>query len=127
MAFTLATNGLGHVNNIRVEEEEKADLFGMPMDDSDATLVYSWSGVIRRITITGTYAGTASTVSSFITTISALIDGEQGIGAGYAFASESTDVPASISWTVHLESFIYSWTDEYQSEITYTMKLIERA
>ena len=127
MAYTLATNTLGSVTSIKMQKVERGDDYGIPFSDSSATYVYSFDGVERRITITGVFTGTLTAIDTWIDTIEALVDGLQGAGTGYAFASGTTELPKSQSYTVHLEDFTYDWlVDDGLTSVKYTMKMIQR-
>jgi len=127
MAFTLNTTGLGSVRAVRFGTVEKADVMGIPFTASSSTLVYSFAGVERKITIMGIYTGSKSTIDTFIDTIHALEDGQQGGGSGYTLASGASDLPANLSITVHLEDFSFNWGVDSPNTIDYTLKMIERA
>ena len=127
MAYTLATNSLGSVTSIKMQKMERGDVYGIPFSDSSATYVYSFDGVERRISITGVFTGTLTAIDTWIDTIEALVDGLQGAGTGYAFASGTTELPKSQSYTVHLEDFTYDWlVDDGLTSVKYTMKMIQR-
>jgi len=128
MAYTLATNSLGSVTSIKMQKIERGDVFGIPFSDSSATYVYSFDGVERRIAITGVFTGTLTAIDTWIDTIEAMVDGAQGAGSGYAFATGTTELPKSQSYTVHLEDFTYNWViEDGLTSVGYSMKMIERA
>jgi len=127
MTYTLDSNSLGSVRSIRFSTVERADVMGMPFDDSDDTLVLSFEGVVRKITLVGIYTGTTTQIDTFIDTIHALQDGQQGGGSGYTFATGADDMPKSMSLTVHLEDFQFTWGVDAYNVLDYTLKLIERA
>jgi len=127
MAYTLATNSLGSVTSIKMQKMERGDVYGIPFSDSSATYVYSFDGVERRISITGVFTGTLTAIDTWIDTIEALVDGAQGAGSGYTFATGTTELPKSQSYTVHLEDFTYDWlVDDGLTSVKYTMKMIQR-
>lgn len=129
MTYTLATIGLGNIERVRFSTVERGEVYGIPFAASSSTLVYSFDGVKRNITVSGKFTGAAlSTIDTFIDAIDALQDGQQGSGSGYAFATGADMLPLSQSYTVHLEKFTWEWAVEpSQLAIVYTLELIQRA
>ena len=124
---TLDSNALGSIKSIYFQTVEKSDAWGMPNDGPAATLVFSWDGVTRKITLQALFTGTKTQIDTFIDAIDALLDGSQGRGSGYAFATSADDLPKSQSYTVHLEDFSWRWTLDKADNLDYTLKMIQRA
>jgi len=127
MAYTLNGTSLGVVRAVRFGTMERPFTMGMPFMDSNDTLVYSFEGVERKITLMGIFTGTKTQIDTFIDAIHALEDGQQGAGTGYTLASGATDLPNSLSIKVHLEDFSFNWVIDSPLTIDYTLKMIERA
>lgn len=127
MSYALNGISLGAVRGIRFSTVERADIMGMPFSGADSTLVYSFDGVVRKITIVGLYTGTTSEINTFISNIHALMDGQQSVGSGYALTSGADDFPQNLNITVHVEDFDFNWEISAPPVISYTLKLIQRA
>jgi len=132
MAYTLGGTNLGQVKRERhgIKSHDGMDIMPMPMSDSNSTLVFDYSGVVRTITIEGTYTDTsqANLMNNFIVPIEAMKNGDQTSPVTYH--SDLLDASTSGQYTngnvsVYVDSFEWDYIEGEVLMIRYKIMMVE--
>ena len=120
----MATLNGTDLGNIQTENQNKdSSLFNWPLpgNDSDVSVLFDLSGVLRTIRIEGIFTGTAAALNTFITAVEALIAGAQ---TGVTFVSS---LSTFANKTVFVKSFNWNYLKGDPNKISYSLELLEGA
>lgn len=116
-APTLNGSPLGNVQTIAWNKDANLINIPFPEGDSAATETYDLLGVVKVITVNGSFTGTTAVVKAAVDVISAIIDGDQSTSVNFV-----TDEVGTLA--VKIAAFDVTW--EVPSNVaTYSLKMIE--
>jgi hypothetical protein len=142
LAVTQVVLSLGQITQEQQGIESTITEMTIPTQNSSNTMEYDTDGVVREITVTGQYTGTAQQVSDWIVGIEALqnCNASQGLNAPYVLSYTAGSFPTypytlyasgttPRTYNVIVESFNWNRvSDNPTSDIVYyTLKFKERA
>lgn len=126
------TYSLGTVSDLKEVAKEthnksaSIDARAYPLQNSDQTQLFDFGGVVRRITINGTYIDTsqANVMTNFVDKIEAILDGDQS--ATITFHSDLHATGAgSGNFNVMIESFNWNYSAGTVLAVDYTIVMVE--
>lgn len=117
-----ATYGNGAVSQVRWGSDAGVDSMAMPGSGSESAFLIDFNGVLRTLTVTGTWTGTTAQISAQIQRIRALQDGMQ---SAVTFASTFIEDEANnAEIEVMIDRFDVTWSIPGLSAV-WSMTLVE--
>ena len=96
------------------------------LSDSDLTDVFDFGGVIKTITLTGSYVGAnVAALKTWIDSMEALQQGHQDIDAGAPYAFVDDLRAPSPGLKVKVLEFSSPWNAAEPTRVTWTIKLVQ--
>jgi len=114
---TLGGVTLFGTSEIRPEKNANIIPIPMPTSDADATEIFDMLGVVKMISLTGTYsAGSIASTKAWVDSLEALVDGEQD---AISFISDQTGTVNCMIMTITTGWDVPGFT------VNYSIKLVQ--
>lgn len=124
-APTLNSQSLGNVESIRWRKSADIDQIAIPGSDSSGATTWDYGGVIRNITVSGSFTGTSySAVRTSVQAINNIINGNQTSSVSFTSDELGDGIGGNGSIQVKIVSFDVNWEIPSNRAI-YTLELIE--
>ncbi len=104
-------------------KESNLAIMPLYLSDSDATDVFDYGGVVKTITLSGSYvASSTALLKTWIDSVESLQNGHQDTDSGYPLIFVD-DLRGTIK--VKVLSFNSPWTEAEPTKINWTLKLVQ--
>ena len=119
-ASTLDSHSLGHVTSEESNKDSQLFQQAMPGSDSNYLISLDLFGAMRTINVKGTYTSTDGTISTFISWLDGLVNGNQSTKSYYSEKS-------GVTYTVLVNNVRWSGEEAGVNFVNYEISLLEAA